>query len=493
MKLRVFLSALLSIVMVTSMVACGSGGSADNNAATTPPAEANAPAEAPAAETPVDEDTSGSVVAENPELTNLDLDGTLQPGMYEGKHIVIASGSGDFEYSLKEYAKLFKELTGGEVEIQSFPDQLFEKAQLGLSSGGQFDIVVVPIAFIHSFAHAGYMSDLTDMINTLASPSFDKADFIPGLYNTYASYNGKNVALPFKPDSQMLFYRKDLFEDPAMKDAFKAKYGRDLTVPKTPEEMLEAAEFFTKSSNPDSPTEYGYSTMMSKGSSRFGWFNRLGYYGGKEVGGNYQPGFTNGSGEKALQFLMDISKFAPSDWLNFDWDLANTFFAQGNAAMMEQWPGLYLTCDQDGSPTKGKVGYAVVPGSSPTLGGWAMGIVADSKEQEMAFKFCEMVTSKDGEILKIKYTMDPCRTSNYDRDIVKELISDPDFYTALMENLSVASQLADTDIPYISAQIGDIQEAAVQAALAGEITAAQAVDQMATEFQAVVDGVKDSL
>ena len=47
-------------------------------------------------------------------LTNLDLDGTLQPGMYEGKKIVVASASGDHSASLREFAKIFKELTGGE-------------------------------------------------------------------------------------------------------------------------------------------------------------------------------------------------------------------------------------------------------------------------------------------------------------------------------------------------------------------------------------------
>ena len=89
-------------------------------------------------------------------LTNLDLDGTLQPGMYEGKKIVVAASNGDHSASLREFAKIFKELTGGEVEVQEFPDQLFEKVQLALQSGGQFDVIEMPIAYIHSFAYAGY-------------------------------------------------------------------------------------------------------------------------------------------------------------------------------------------------------------------------------------------------------------------------------------------------------------------------------------------------
>lgn len=423
-------------------------------------------------------------------LENLDLDGTLVPGMYDGKKIVVAASGGDHAASLREYAEIFKELTGGEVEVQEFPDQLFEKVQLALSRGGQFDVIEMPIAFLHSFAYAGYLTDIEPMLNSIASPGYDVADFVPSMFETYAQYNGQTIAFPYKPDAQLFFYRKDLFEDENIKAQFMEKYGRELTVPETPEEMLEVAEFFTRSITPDSPVEYGYSTMMVKGASRFNWFNRLGAFGGSEMNADYSLGFTDGSGLKALEFMIDLSKYAPADWLTFDWDTANTFFAQGNAAMMEQWPGLYLTCNQADSPTKDKIGYAVTPGQSPTLGGWGLSIVADSPEQEMAFKFCEMATSKDGECIKIQYTFDPCRTSNYERDTVKEV---SEVYDALAANLACATQLADTDIPYVSAQCGDVEEIAIQSALAGEITPQEAIDQMAAELTVIIEDVLEDM
>lgn len=423
-------------------------------------------------------------------LENLDLDGTLKPGMYEGKKIVVAAAGGDHATSLREYGKIFKELTGGEVEVQEFPDNLFEKVQMGLQSGGQFDVIEMPVAFLHSFAYAGYLTDIAPMLESLASPGFDVGDFVPSMFDTYSKYNNQTIAFPYKPDAQLFFYRKDLFEDEAVKAQYKEKTGKDLKVPETPEELLEVAAFFTKSLNPDSPVEYGFSTMMSKGNSRFSWFNRLGAFGGSEVKDDYSLGFTDGSGLKALEYTIELGKYAPKDWLTFDWDTANTFFAQGNAAMMEQWPGLYLTCNQAESPTKGKIGYAVTPGQSPTLGGWGLSIVADSAEQEMAFKFCEMATSKDGECVKIQYTFDPCRTSNYARDVVKEV---SEVYEALAANLACATQLADTDIPYVSAQCGDVEEVAIQQALAGEITPQEAIDQMAKGLEEIIQDVKEDL
>ena len=46
-------------------------------------------------------------------------------------------------------------------------------------------------------------------------------------------------------------YRKDWFEDPKEKEAFKAKYGYDLDVPKTYKELRDIAEFFYR---PDQKT-----------------------------------------------------------------------------------------------------------------------------------------------------------------------------------------------------------------------------------------------
>ena len=421
-------------------------------------------------------------------LEDLDLSGTLTKGMFEGRKITVGVSSGNYITSTQMIADVLTELTGAEIEIQSNPDDTFTQVQMALNTGGMYDVILMPIAFIHSYAYAGLIHDLTPLIEQYASPSFDQDDFIPGIFNTYANYGGQLVALPFKPDAQIFFYRKDLFEDEEQKAGFYEKYGTELVVPTTHEEFLRAAEWFTKSVNPNSPVDYGYSTMWSKGNSRFSWFNRLGTYGGCEVNDDYTLGFTDGSGVQALEFMLELKKYMPEEALSFDWDTSNAFFVQGNAAMMEQWPYLGTMSEMDGSAVIGKVGAGVTPGGSPTLGGWALAIAADTDDPELAFKFCELATSKDGECLKIQYEMDPCRTSNYTRDVVKDF---SDKYGALMDNLAVATQLADTDIPYISAQCGDIEEVYIQAALYGEMTPQEAIDGMAEELQAVIDEFKE--
>lgn len=421
-------------------------------------------------------------------LEDLDLGDTLTEGMFEGRKITVGVSSGNYITSTQLIADVLHEMTGAEVEIQSNPDDTFTQVQMALNTGGLYDVILMPVAFVHSYAYAGLLHDLTPLIEQYASPVFDQADFIPGLFNTYANYGGQMVALPFKPDTQMFFYRQDLFADEAQKAGFLEKYGTELVVPTTHEEFLRAAEWFTKSVNPNSPVDYGYSTMWSKGNSRFSWFNRLGTYGGREVNPDYTLGFTDGSGVKALEFMIELKKYMPEEALSFDWDTANAFFTQGNAAMMEQWPYLGTLSEMEGSLVAGNVAAAVTPGQSPTLGGWALAITADTDDPELAFKFCELATSKDGECLKIQFEMDPCRTSNYSRDVVKDFSTK---YGAFMENLAVATQLADTDIPYISAQCGDIEEVNIQAALYGELAPQEAIDKMAKELEEVITEFKE--
>ena len=54
----------------------------------------------------------------------------------------------------------------------------------------------------------------------------------------------KYWAIPLEGDANGWAYRKDWFEDPKEKAAFKAKYGYDLGVPKDYKQLRDIAEFF---------------------------------------------------------------------------------------------------------------------------------------------------------------------------------------------------------------------------------------------------------
>ena len=91
--------------------------------------------------------------------------------------------------------------------------------------------------------------------------SYLKADIFPpaslSRYGEYPDGSGEYWGLPANQDAYGLMYRKDLFEDPKEKEAFKAKYGKDLAPPQTYQDAKEIAEFFTR---PDQGL-YGWGQM----------------------------------------------------------------------------------------------------------------------------------------------------------------------------------------------------------------------------------------
>lgn len=417
------------------------------------------------------------------ELTNLNLDGTLS-GQYEGQTITVPVMSGDFEKAVSAAAPLFEELSGAKVVIESIPGEQFtDKLQLDLNNTKKYDVVLAPIASLHSFAIAGKVEPLEELIASHAGESYDMEDFLPGLFDTYGYYDGKLVAIPYKPDVELLFYRKDLFEDESLKEAFKESYGTELKVPETNEELLQTAEFFTKSINTDSPVDYGYSTNMLKGCTRLLFINR----GGDDINEKLEPNMNNEAGLQALGYILELQKYAPKEWMQMGWDEANQFFAGGNAAMMEQWPGLWLTCQAEGSAVKDKIGVAVAPGKTPVLGGWGAGVSAGSGNKELAWKFIEFMTSKDGELLKIEHTMDPCRTSSYE---IQGVMEANELYGALMESFNYAKTLADVDVPYISSKLNDVMEMHIQQAMEGNAAKEQALSDMEVEFRKEIEQIE---
>lgn len=208
---------LLAILLVLSMLFAISACSASK--------DVNQPTETPTKEetsqqTDVTSDsaTANEQTWENPvvlgvELTNLDLDGTLL-NKYAGQTITVATAEGDMATAVGNQIKYFEEITGATVELNVFPgDSFMEKAQMDLNAGGQFDVVMMPIANIQGYAATGLVADMAPMLKDWASPNYDVDDFLTGLFNTYSRFGDQIIALPYKPDVIMNFYRTDLFAD----------------------------------------------------------------------------------------------------------------------------------------------------------------------------------------------------------------------------------------------------------------------------------------
>lgn len=443
---------------------------------------------------PVKPDENGNRVVQvfGVELKDLDGGGTLKK-QYAGQVLQVGTKVEELRNGLEAAIPYFEEASGATVVLTALPDETFTaEMEKDLSRLHRFDVVLVPGAFAHSYAQSGYLKELSQFIQdkSVVSPNLDLDDFIPSLLDHYGYYKGKLYALPYKPDAQILFYRKDLFEDIRNRELFQSQTGKPLKVPDTIDELYETARFFTQAYHPQSPVLYGFNMMGKADWSRWTFTNRLGAYGGKDVDKDFKPGFHNEAGVQAMKTYVELGKYVPPEYTDYGWIEANRRFVEGDVAMMEQWPGLSKAAEAAGSRVQGKIGYAVVPGAggvkSPTMGAWTMAVANNPlrpESSELAYKFAEYVTGKDVELLKIPSGNDPTRSSNYRRP---QVASANPIYPVLAESLSRSKVSADPDVPFVISKLNAAQEAAVQSVIRHKASPEQAVERMAEQFEEVI-------
>lgn len=73
------------------------------------------------------------------------------------------------------------------------------------------------------------------------------------LLKEYMFINNRWLGVPLDVSVQLLFYRKDLFNDKLIQREYLEKYKNKLQIPRTFKEFDRISEFFTKSFTPNSP------------------------------------------------------------------------------------------------------------------------------------------------------------------------------------------------------------------------------------------------
>jgi len=405
-----------------------------------------------------------------------------------GKTVRLATLDGEPGAGVDAQLAALTAATGISLQTSKFPQsEIRQKIAADLAGGGSFDAVIEPFTWIHEHEKSGLVVPLDQYI--AGDPTIDSSDFIPAVFNAYGNWDGKQWTLPYKPDAQIFFYRKDLFEDPAVQAAFKAKTGKDLKVPQTNDDLVETAHFFTKSINPDSPIQYGFVQWGEPIGSFWNYAIRFASYGGSYLDAQGRPQFSSDAGRSAMDVELKLLETGPKDTARYAWDEMNTAFLTGKVAMIENWPGLATMAEAEtpvGSNAKseirGKVGYAIPPGAmlngtlnqSSLLGGWAGAVTKNAKDPAAAFAAIAWLTGKAGEPLKIDAGNAPIRKSTYAATPATPATA---YFDALSKNLAVAKITADVDVPPIGGQLQDILKTNLNQVWAGQLKGNDALAQ----------------
>jgi multiple sugar transport system substrate-binding protein len=236
--------------------------------------------------------------------------------------------------SLIARAAEFEKATGITASIEQVARPLWgeRKVRELIEDAGLYDVVMIgggdDLAWVKTKGHwqplDTYLSqeDLAQLLH--------REDFVQ---------DGKLMGVPQYFNFPMLFYRKDLLENPAEQAAFKAKYGRDLSVPQTYDELREVAEFFHRP-----PELYGFFI----GGVDWSIFLDHTYY-VYGMGANYgdlQSGklmLNTPEQKRALGVLADMTQFNPPGWQTMSFFDGDELVQQGKVFMYQNWFYIWKT------------------------------------------------------------------------------------------------------------------------------------------------------
>jgi DNA-binding LacI/PurR family transcriptional regulator/ABC-type glycerol-3-phosphate transport system substrate-binding protein len=149
------------------------------------------------------------------------------------------------------------------------------------------------------------------------------------------SHNKTVPRIPYKEDTQILFYRKDIFENPMLKRDFELIYNKELLPPTTWEEYNVIAAYFTKSYNKNSPVDYGHILSLKEGLPLANFlYPRIAGILDEISDINGRLNFLSDTMANTIKNFLICISYSPENSFGLSLDNAFNIFKNGNIAMI---------------------------------------------------------------------------------------------------------------------------------------------------------------
>ena len=326
-----------------------------------------------------------------------------------------------------EVKEEFEAATGATLNIVevSFNEHFDNFISDVTNRAGRFDTTMAGAWWLGELVAGDFILPYEKYYGDPRFPKWDIEDVLPAP-RTLLEYGGRKYMVANDHDGQVMYYRRDLFADPAHKAAFKQKYGYALDVPRTWQQFRDAAEYFNgRDLNGDGTPDHGVSLHLKVGEQ--GMFHYMSFSAPFVIGPDnpklywfdpqtMKPLIESPGHLRALKVMLDIAKFGPKDMVNWDIGMSWDHFLAGRAALTFTWGNVGGLAQEAGSKIKGKVGVAHIPGtteyysvpqgrwvktSQPNLvanvtgGSWAGVISRYSKAPEATYYLLALMATKE--------------------------------------------------------------------------------------------------
>lgn len=443
---------------------------------------------------------------------------------FEGQTVVVVTQTGSaIGGPVLDKGPIWEEMTGGQVELQPFAfGELFSRMATALETGsGEFDVYIYAANWAGDFMPNGYFEAIPQ--ETL--DAINSEDVIPLYSERLTTWGGVPYALPYDGDAHMLYYRKDLIENEEFAAEFEETYGYPLAEPTTWTEYEDIAEFFNnrvvETAGDEAPIFGALEAQRRDAQSYWVYLSRAAGYG--KMPGNpcfffscedMTPQVNNPGWVRALEEYIAIREFGDPNMINYDVADTRNLFPTGGSVLNIDWGDVgTISVDPELSIVQGNVGFGVLPGGDQywdyeagewveeqntapfiAFGGWIVSVAADSEVKEAAMDFATFLTSQEivNELAVTGGTgVNPSRFSQLENieawvEAGFDEASAEDYLGAIQETINHPNAVLDLRIPGSSEYLSQL-DAEIARAIAGEVSAQEALDNVAGIWDEITD------
>lgn len=445
-------------------------------------------------------------------------------------------------YERDVLSKAFKEITGITVEQDIIPEgEIVRKISEQMLTGRYiYDAYVNDADFNGTHARLGRVVNLTEYMSDegkdFTDPWLDLGDFLNPEFAK--DYDGDLLQLVDQQFPILYWFRYDWFSDPAVKADFKSKFGYELGVPVNWAAYEDIAKFFTGRTmkNPDGSTVKAWGHLdYGKPSASLGWRFSDAWLSIAGVGDKGLPngapvdewgirvedripvgsmverggGLNSPAAVYALEKYIEwMKKYAPPYAGRIEWSEVGPIPGEGEIAQTIYFCGTFASypnyhnpgspvCDKNGKPLwrvapipHGKYWEEGMKVGYQDSGSWTIPFNVRSKHRAAAWLYAQFCVSKTVSVRKFLAGVTPNRRSTLENPYVRERSGD---YGGLIEFYLSPDEKKYTDtglnVPHYAA-LQALWWKYISAAVRGELTPQQAMDQLAAAQDELMSKLK---
>jgi len=399
------------------------------------------------------------------------------------KQLTLAVVSGVEGEALKQAARDYETQTGMHIEIAEFPyTNLFEKELIDLKARtGAYDLIMLDDPWFPRFANENVLTELTPLLQKRGQSGPD-SDFVEASLAVcrHPFQTGALYAFPYVGNSQLFFYRKDLFEKHSLK------------APATWDDALAAAKTIheKETAGANGSKVYGYVMRAAQGNAAVADFMPIFWaFGGEMFDAAGKSTVNSPEGIRALEFMLELGKYSPPGYASFNADEVGAHLLQGTAAMSINWPA-WISSFGDPSKSKviGKMEFTTLPSAQKPgqaeIGNWLIAIPRYSQNAEAAMDFLLWATNAEQMKKSAQRGNPPTRRSLFND---AELVAKNPAYPAQLRSLESSRPRPRT--PYWN-EIENAFGIFLSKANSGELSPAEAMNQANAEIEKILQRAK---